>query len=233
MSVPPPSPGYAVPVAQHPPEVRSRFMTRVYAHLMAGIAAFIAIEAYLFASGLAEAITEFVASTNWLLILGGFMIVSWLGTSFALRAQTRPAQYGGYAVLVVANALLFATPLWLAAEFAPAGTISTAAWISILAFAGLSGIAITTGKDFSFLRGILLWGGVLALCAIVGAVLFGFDLGTWFSVAMIGFAGGAILFDTQKVYREYPPHLEVAAAMNLFSSLALLFWYVLRLLMRR
>ena len=134
---------------------------------------------------------------------------------------------------MVANALLFATPLVLAAEYAPPGTIATAAWISIGAFAGLSGIAITTGKDFSFLRGLLLWGGVLALVAIVGAVLFGFELGTWFSVAMIGFAGAAILYDTQKVYRSFPLGREVTAAMHLFSSLALLFWYVLRLLTRR
>jgi FtsH-binding integral membrane protein len=226
-------PGYAAPVAQHPAEVRSRFMTRVYLHLLVGIAAFIGIEVFLFSSGIAYAITDLVASTNWLLILGGFMVVSWLGTSFAWKTTSTAGQYAGYGVLVVANALLFAAPLVLAVEFAPPNTVSTAAWISIGAFTGLSGIAITTGKDFGFLRGLLLWGGVLALCAIVGAVLFGFELGTWFSVAMIGFAGGAILYDTQKIYRSYPPDREIAAAMSLFSSLALLFWYVLRLLTRR
>jgi uncharacterized protein len=229
-----PESGYAPrPIAAHPPETRSRFMTSVYLHLLVGILAFIGLEVLLFTSGLAETITIFVFETNWLLILGGFMVVSWLGTSFAWKAQTPAAQYGGYALLVVANALLFVAPLYYAAFAAPEGTITTAAWISLLAFAGLSGIAITTGKDFSFLRSLLLWGGVLALCAIVAAVLFGAELGTWFSVAMIGFAGAAILYDTQKVYRSYPPGREVAAAMSLFSSLALLFWYVLRLLSRR
>jgi len=35
------------------------------------------------------------------------------------------------------------------------------------------------------------------------------------------------------VLRSYPPDRVVAASMELFASLALLFWYVLRLLMRR
>ena len=65
------------------------------------------------------------------------------------------------------------------------------------------------------------------------AVVFGASLGTWFSVAMIAFAGAAILYDTQKILRHYPADREVAAAMSLFASLALLFWYVLRLLSRR
>ncbi len=37
-----------------------------------------------------------------------------------------------------------------------------------------------------------MWGGILALIAIVGGLVFGFQLGTWFSVLMIGFAGAAV-----------------------------------------
>jgi uncharacterized protein len=232
----PPHPGAAnptLPVASQTADVRSRFMTRVYLHVLAAIAGFIGVQYVLFTTGLAYTITEFVAATNWLLILGGFMIVSWMANSWGYRAETPGAQYGALALLVVANGLLFAAPLVLAQVYAPEGTISTAAWISIFAFAGLSGIAIKTGKDFSFLRSLLLWGGVLALCAIVASVIFGTALGTWFSVAMIGFAGAAILYDTQRIYDSYPPNREVAAAMSLFASLALLFWYVLRLLSRR
>ncbi len=63
--------------------------------------------------------------------------------------------------------------------------------------------------------------------------MFGANLGTWFSVGMIALAGGAILYDTQMILRRYPADREVAAAMSLFASLALLFWYMLRLLSRR
>ena len=223
-----------VPIAQQTENVRAAFMNRVYMTLLLGIAAFIGMQFALFTTGAAEAIAALVVETNWLLILGGFMVVSWLATRLSSTATTAAKAWGGYLLLIGANALLFATPLFIAATVPELeGTISTAAWLSILAFAGLSAIAITTGKDFSFLRSILMWGGVLALVLIVGSVLFGAQLGTWFAVAMIGFAGAAILYDTQKVYRSFPPGTEVVAAMHLFSSLALLFWYVLQLLMRR
>jgi FtsH-binding integral membrane protein len=231
-------PGYAPQaVATHTPDVRARFMKRVYARLALGVAAFIAIEVYLFsdASGeLALDIASALLGPSWLLVLGGFMLVSWLGTTFAWRATSPAAQYGGYALMVGVYAVIFTLPLAYAAGTPELdGVISTAGWITALGFAGLSGIALTTSKDFSFMRSLLMWGGVLALIAIVGAVLFGFQLGTWFSVAMIGLAGGAILYDTQKIYHSYPPDREVAAAMSLFASVMLMFWYVLRLLSRR
>jgi uncharacterized protein len=232
---PPPNTGVAdpsLPIAKQAENVRAAFMSRVYMTLMLGIAAFIGMEYLLFYTGAAEAIFEFVAGTSWLLILGGFMVASWLATRMSAAATTPGKAWGGYMLLVAANALIFAAPLYLAATQVD-GAITTAAWISILAFAGLSGIAITTGKDFSFLRGILMWAGVIALCLIVGSVLFGAQLGTWFAVAMIAVAGGAILYDTQKIYQSFPPGREVIAAMHLFSSLALLFWYVLQLVMRR
>ena len=78
-----------------------------------------------------------------------------------------------------------------------------------------------------------MWGGVLALVAILGGIFFGFELGTWFSVAMIGFAGGAILYDTSNVLHHYPEDRYVGAALRLFASVAMMFWYVLRLFMSR
>lgn len=227
----PTPPAAGTPIAAQPERVRAAFMTGVYLRLLAGIALFIALEYALFASGLALEIARLVMSTTWLLILGGFMVVSWLATRLASRATSPGAAWGGYVLLVAANALLFATPLVLATQVE--GAVSTAAWLSGAAFAGLSAVAILTGKDFSFLRGIVGWGMVLALVAIVGATIFGAQLGTWFAVAMIGLAGAAILWDTQRIYRTYPPGTEVVAAMQLFSSLALLFWYVLQLVMRR
>jgi hypothetical protein len=83
------------------------------------------------------------------------------------------------------------------------------------------------------MRGVLMWGGILALVAIVGGISFGFELGTWFSVAMVGLAGGAILYDTSNVLHHYPEDRYVGAALQLFASVALMFWYVLRLFMSR
>jgi FtsH-binding integral membrane protein len=68
---------------------------------------------------------------------------------------------------------------------------------------------------------------------IVGGVLFGFNIGTWFSVAMVGFAGAAILYDTSNILRSFPEDRHVGAALQLFASVALMFWYVLSIFMSR
>lgn len=222
---------YTMPVATRSDDVRAQFLRRVYTHLGGAIAAFVLLEYFLFSTGLAEAIAVFVFGTSWLLILGGFVLVSWLSSSVAHRATTPAAQYGAYAALIAAEALLFAPMLFIASQRAP-GTISQAAMLSVVAFAGLTLVALTSGRDFSALGSLLKWGGIVALIAIVAAVLFGLELGTWFSVAMIAYAGGAILYDTAKILHSYPADRHVAASMQLFASLALLFWYVLRLLSR-
>ena len=55
----------------------------------------------------------------------------------------------------------------------------------------------------------------------------------FFSVAMVAFAGAAILYDTSNVLHHYPEDRAVGAALELFASVALLFWYILRLFMSR
>lgn len=221
-----------IPVGLQEPQVRADFMRRVYARLVAGVAAFVLIEAYLFTSGLAVAITQFVFSTSWLLILGGFMVISWLANVVALRAASPASQWGGYLLLVAANALIFA-PMLVIAELQVPGTVAQAGQYAIGGFVILSVVAHRSSRDFTWLGASLRWFSILALVGIALAVLTGFQLGTWFSLAMIGFAGAAILYETQVILRETPPGRETVAAMALFSSLALLFWYVLRLLMER
>ena len=93
--------------------------------------------------------------------------------------------------------------------------IESAAAVTLVGFAALTGIAFWTRKDFSFLGGFLRWGMILALGAIVGAVFFKFDLGMWFSVAMVGIAGAAILYDTSKVLHHFPEDRYVGAALEL------------------
>ena len=102
-----------------------------------------------------------------------------------------------------------------------------------LLLAGLTAIAFLSRKDFTFLGGLLRWGMILALVAIVGGVIFGFNLGMWFSVAMVGLAGGAILYDTSNIMHHYPQDKHVAASMALFASIAMMFYYILRLFMSR
>jgi FtsH-binding integral membrane protein len=48
---------------------------------------------------------------------------------------------------------------------------------------------------------------------------------------MVAFAGAAILYETSNILHHYRPNQHVAASLSLFASVALLFWYVLRIFM--
>jgi FtsH-binding integral membrane protein len=120
-------------------------------------------------------------------------------------------------------------PLLMLANQAAPGTIASAAQATLGGFFLLTGVVVFTRKDFSFMKTFLFWGGILALVAIVCAVLFQFELGTWFSVAMVLLAGGSILYTTSSVLRDFPEDAYVAASIQLFAAVALMFWYILRL----
>jgi FtsH-binding integral membrane protein len=220
------------PVSELSTDARASFISKTYSHVAIAILLFTAIEFYLFNSGLVVPLAEWMLSFNWLLVIGAYMLVGWAATHVAHKVESRPLQYLAMVAFVAAEAVLFAPLLLIAALKAP-GIIESAVGITLLGTLGLTAVAFITRKDFSFLRGMLVWGGILALVAIVGAVLFGFELGTWFSVAMIGFAGAAVLYDTSNIIHHYPEDRYVGAALALFASIALMFWYVLRLLMSR
>lgn len=229
---------YTAPVATLDADTRAAFMVRVYQHLLAAVVAFIAFETLLFATGAAKGIYDLVAGSSgvWLLVLGGFMVVNWMSTAAAHDLANPGRQYGGLFGLAAAESLIFAPFLYYVFNVEGAGgsaTVASAAVVTALGFAGLTAIGLLTRRDLSFLRPLLMWAGVMSLVLIVAALLFGLELGVWFSLAMIGLAGAAILYQTQAILRTYPEEAHVGAAVQLFASVMLLFWYVLRLFARR
>ena len=62
-------------------------------------------------------------------------------------------------------------------------------------------------------------------------MIFGFSLGLIFSSVMVLFAAGSVLYTTSNIMHHYHPKQHVAASLALFSAVALLFWYVLQVLM--
>lgn len=91
--------------------------------------------------------------------------------------------------------------------------------------------ACETRKNFAFLGPILNIGGLIALGVIVASMVFGFTLGLVFSGIMIAFAAAAVLYSTSNIIHEYHTEQHVAASLSLFSSVGLLFWYILQFLM--
>lgn len=215
------------------PQARRNFLIATYKHLGIAILAFAVLSGLFIVSGLSLQAAKLLAGSGkyaWLAVLGAFMVVAWLATKIADTSDDPNKQMlalGGY---VVAESLIFMPLMGLAMLIAPEA-IGAAALITLLLVAGLTYTAFTSKSDFSFLGGILKVGGFVALGTIVAAVIFGFKLGVWFSGLMILFAGGCVLYDTARIIHDYPTNRPVGAALHLFASIALLFWYVLQLLL--
>ncbi len=225
---------YAIPAAQASADVRQQFIRRTYLHLAAAVLAFIAVEALLLRwSGAGSLIGLMTGGYAWLITLGAFMGVSTLAERWARSDTSQGTQYLGLGVYVLAQAVIFLPLLYVAAYYSSPDVIPTAGLITATLFAGLTFTAFTSGTDFSFLRGALTIGGFVALGLIVVSIVFGFSLGLIFSAAMVVFAAASILYQTSNVIRDYRTDQHVAAALALFASVALLFWYVLRIMSSR
>jgi uncharacterized protein len=225
--------GHPVVAGQLAVPERAQFIMRTYAHLFGAVLAFILVEVLLFATGLAAMLAAAVLGGGpmvWLGVLGGFMIAGWVATHVAHSSRSMSAQYTALLGYVVIEALIFCPLLFVAAAIAP-GAISAAALATVVAFLSLTGVVFTTRKDFSFLGSMLRWGAVVALLMVAAGAVFGFNLGLYFATGMVALAGAMILYDTSNVLLHYPKDRYVGASLQLFASLALLFWYMLRIAM--
>lgn len=220
-----------VVAADSTPEARGQFLRRTYAHLAGSILAFAALTGVLvklFGPAMAQFMTA--GKFSWLIVLALFMGVSWIAQKWADSGASLSLQYAGLALYVVAEAIIFVPILTVAAAMAT-DIIPMAAMITLGLFVGLTAVVVTTRVDFSFLRGALIIGGFVAMGVIVASILFGFQLGILFSGIMALFAGAAVLYNTSAVMNGYRTDQYVAASLSLFASIALLFFYILRIVM--
>ena len=153
----------ALPVAHAGVDVRADFIMKTYIHLFGAMLFFTVVEIFFFQNGMAESMFNFVAGggqMRWLLILGAFMLVGWLASRTAMQTESLPGQYGALAIYIIAEAVIFAPLLYMAFLYAP-GAINSAAIVTLAGFACLTMVAFMTRKDFSFLGGLLRWGGIM------------------------------------------------------------------------
>ena len=224
---------YSRPVIYADSTVRTEFIRRTYTHLAGAVLVFMLVETLLLQwSGAKTLVRAMVGGYSWLIVLAAFMGVSWLAEKWARSEASPQMQYLGLGLYIVAEAVIFLPLLYVAAYASSPQVIPTAAIITALVFGGLTMVAFTTRTDFSFLSGVLTVGGFVALGVIVASIVFGFSLGIIFSAVMVLFASAAILYDTSQVLHHYRTDQHVAASLSLFASVALLFWYVLRIVMR-
>ena len=190
---------------------RLRFVRRTYLHLFMAILAFAGLE-YLLVTNefLVETIsvpfTRFALGGrwNWGIVLGVFMVVSWIADYWARHASSRVMQYLGLGFYVIAEALIFVPLLAIVAYktqsiLARGGgephILRDSALVTLALFGALTASVLLSRKDFSFLRAGLAMASAAALMLIGLSLLFGFNLG-------------------------------------MFSSVALMFWYIIRIVMK-
>ena len=162
---------------------RVTFIRKTYTHLLGAVLAFIglsfAIMQLPFIHSGMEALSSY-GGMAWLGVLGAFMLVGVVANRFAHDVGSKPKQYLGLGLYVVAEAVIFTPMYYIAMVYSGgASVLLSAAFITLGLFAGLTVAVFITKKDFSFLRTGLTAASFVAIGAIIGAALFGFSLG-WF-----------------------------------------------------
>jgi FtsH-binding integral membrane protein len=223
-------------VAAQSVDVRAEFIRKTYTHLAGSIAVFALLEWVLLQIPAVQQLAMYMASTGpgWLIVLGLFMGVSFIAEKWARSNTSIQKQYLGLGLGIVAWSIVFLPMLFIASNYTPIqGLITQAGVLTAALVAGITFVAFTTKKDFSFLGGFLKIGsfvilGLIGLSFIPGLSI---NLGTWFSAGMIVFASISVLYTTSNIIHQYNTNQYVAASLGLFASVALLFWYILQLLM--
>lgn len=225
---------YRETVATAPVSERVAFIRRTYAHLAGAIGAFVAIEALLFSTGVSTEVLKimFAFPGSWIALMV-FFVVGGYAAQMMARSQTAPAvQYAGLALYVLLEVVIFLPILAIAEYRFPGQHLPLQAGILTLALLGGLTLAVfVSGKDFSFMGPVLWIGSLLAMGLVIAAVIFGFSLGLVFSFAMVALAAGFIIYDTSNIIHHYRTNQHVAASLELFAAVALLFWYILQIFM--
>lgn len=236
----------SIPVALTDTRTRLAFLRKVYALFGGAMVVWAGTSAYVIANE---------ALLGWTLRLfgGGFlpMLLIMLAAFFVLRvtAGSFPLNLIGLGAFGVLEGFLTAPLIFLvlasnAAEGATtaeivasgSGLLTQAFGLTAIVFGGLSAYAITTKRDFSFLRAAL-WIGVfllfgIGLLAMLG-IGEGFVMGWGWSAAWVLLMTGFVLYDTQNIMRRFPANMAASAAAILLIDFVLLFKHILLLLSRR
>jgi FtsH-binding integral membrane protein len=235
----------SIPVALTDTRTRLAFLRKVYA-LFGG--------AMIVWAGTALAVISNEALLQWAMnLFGGFlpMLLVFLGSFFILRvtAASFPLNILGLGLFGVLEGFLSAPLIFYAlasgateatttAEILASGSglLAQAFGLTAIVFGGLSAYAITTKRDFSFLRGAL-WIGFFLLLGIgllsMLGIGEGFVMGWGWSAAWVLLMSGFVLFDTQNIMRRFPANMAASAAAILLIDFVILFKHILLLLSRR
>ncbi|MCH2191761.1 MAG: Bax inhibitor-1 family protein [Gammaproteobacteria bacterium] len=210
-------------------DARAGFIRRTYAHVAMAVAATAAFVAFLIATGAAPIILSFLGGgmINMLIFMGLFIGAGIAADRIAHSENSVTMHYVALLGYAFVEAIVVTPAIYIAAMYKPA-----AIWDALLAtsalVAGLSWIAFSTKKDFSFMGPFLAIGSLIAMAVIFAGVIFGFSIGLVGIGAIVLLAAGCVLYNTSNIIHHYQEHQHVAAALGLYASIALMFRFILQ-----
>lgn len=160
-----------------------------------------------------------------------FMVV-FIGGPFAINAARRGDAAIWLTFLWAGLVGFLLSPMIAAYLSIPGGAsiVGNALTATAVLFAGLSGYALVSRRDFSFLRSFLVAGVIVVLLGIVALLVFQLPM---LSVAISGMAvllmSGFILYDTGRMIHE-PGANPVYITVSLFANIVVLFSHLLNLM---
>jgi modulator of FtsH protease len=239
--------GFARPVARDEGRSRVLFLRKVYGLFFGGIVT---------ATVGAVAALNVGAESSSIRVAGGTLsvppLVAWVSQHFILSMLVYlGAFFGANAVrhvpkvnvaalfgftfvsgVYIAPVLFIATLMAGGGHTLSANPVRDAFLLSTAAFGGLTGYAMITKKDFSFLRGFLSMG----FFVLLGAMIIGMFIGSsvfQLAIASVGVLlfSAYVLYDTSRLLRTEDRSDPVGAALGLYLNFFNMFLFILRILM--
>lgn len=150
--------------------------------------------------------------------------------------QAKKAEHPtNYYLLWAFTALMSLSVAGICAVYSQAGLgyiILQAFAITAACFIGISAYAMKSGKDFSWMGGMLSMGLMGMMMLSFFGWLFGFSGGILYPLFGVVLFCGFILYDTDRVLRIYGPDDAIMASIELYLDILNLFLYLLELLSR-
>ncbi len=227
----------AVTIADTAVDEQTTFLRKTYLHLLGAVLAFIGLLVMWFKTGLASDVvmTMFSGTWSWVIVMGAFLLVSYLANRWANSATSLTMQYAGLGLYVFAESIIFLPILYIINRFFPPeqaqNIITTSALATLTLFGALTATILFTRADVTFMGKFLWFGGISLFGIALIAAFMGTGLGVWFPILGALLMCGYILYETSAMLHIMRPGQHVAAALMLFSSLATLFYYILRIAM--
>ena len=183
-------------------------------------------------AGLAIAQTMLGGRFSWFIVLAAFMGVSMLANWWANSQTSKAMQYMGLRLYIVAEAIIFLPLLFMAASYGDGyQIIAKAGIVTVGLFLGLTAVVFLTRKDFSFLGPILAIGGFRRARLYRRQPFVRIYARKYIFVRDGCFCRRRDFYQTSSILHQYSPNQHVAASLSFFASVALLFWYIMRIFM--